>query len=121
MDLKHIVILITWAIFFVTFVRAVRKGKVFHSSEWRIWLQFFLSILAFSFWGEAAEASLDHHFGNLPVALYLKYVCLIMGLPPIPSDAAGDRELSRKAHCIRFAGTRCHKLGFTELHCLCAV
>ena len=42
-----------------------------------MWLLFFLSILALSFWGRAAEAALDQHFEGQPVALYLKYICLI--------------------------------------------
>ncbi len=42
-----------------------------------MWWMFFLSILAFSFWGETAEMTLDQFFGGLPVALYLKFCCLI--------------------------------------------
>ncbi len=77
METRSAVILALWLIFFVTFGRAVSKSKSFRTARQRIWLMFFLSILAFTFWGEAAEASLDQHFHHLPVALYLKYVCLI--------------------------------------------
>jgi len=77
METRNAVILALWLIFFVTFGRAAVKGKSFRPAGQRIWLMFFLSILAFTFWGEAAEAALDQHFHHLPVALYLKYVCLI--------------------------------------------
>lgn len=40
-------------------------------------MMYFLSILACTFWGADAERSLDQFFGGLPVALYVKYVCLI--------------------------------------------
>lgn len=77
METRNAVILALWLIFFVTFGRAAVKGKSFRLAGQRIWLMFFLSILAFTFWGEAAEVSLDQYFHHLPVALYLKYVCLI--------------------------------------------
>lgn len=77
METRNVVIMALWLIFFVTFGRAVSKGKSFQPAGQRIWLMFFLSIVAFTFWGEAAEALLDQHFHHLPVALYLKYVCLI--------------------------------------------
>lgn len=77
MEMRNAVILALWLIFFVTFGRAVRKGGSLRPRGQRFWLMFLLSILAFTFWGEAAEASLDQHFYHLPVALYLKYVCLI--------------------------------------------
>lgn len=78
METRNAVILALWIIFFVTFGRAVSKGKSFRPAGQRIWLMFFLSTLAFTFWGEAAETSLDQHFHHLPVALYLKYACLIV-------------------------------------------
>ena len=38
------------------------------------YLQLFQSL---SFWGRAAEAALDQYFEGQPVALYLKFICLI--------------------------------------------
>ena len=69
--------LMLWIIFLVTFARAASKGKTALRAGKHIWLMFFLSILSFTFWGEEAEISLDQHFHDMPVALYLKYLCLI--------------------------------------------
>jgi hypothetical protein len=74
---QNLLILAVWLIFLTTLGRAAVRGKLSDPGGRRIWLLYLLSILAFTFWGEAAEASLDRHFNNLPVALYLKYVCLI--------------------------------------------
>jgi len=71
------VIVVLWFVFVLTLARALYKDQLLHRAGQRTWLMFFLSILACTFWGEAAEMSLDRHFDDLPVALYLKYVSLI--------------------------------------------
>ena len=77
MELRAEVITVVWAIFILIFMRAGLKGKLVDANGRQMWLLFFLSILALSFWGRAAEASLDQYFDGQPVALYLKYICLI--------------------------------------------
>ena len=62
--LRETLILSLWGMFLVLLARAAAKGKLLQAGGRRIWLQFFLSILALTFWGEAAEAALDAHFGG---------------------------------------------------------
>ncbi|MEO1439204.1 MAG: hypothetical protein AAFV33_02305 [Chloroflexota bacterium] len=75
--LRSTAVVVLWLLFIVTFVRALMMGHLSQSSGRRLWLMFFLSVLACTFWGEAAEMQLDRHFRDLPVALYLKYFCLV--------------------------------------------
>lgn len=78
MENRTIAVISLWIVFGVTLVRAVcRRSGGGDPVDVRIWGMFLLSVLAFTFWGEAAEAALDQYFHQLPVALYLKYVCLI--------------------------------------------
>ena len=73
------VVLILWLIFVLTLVRALYKGHLLHRAGQRTWLMFFLSILACTFWGEAAEMALDRYLGGLPVALYLNSTLSMSG------------------------------------------
>ncbi|QPC81726.1 hypothetical protein G4Y79_18825 [Phototrophicus methaneseepsis] len=77
MELRAEVITGVWVIFILIFIRAGLKGKLVEATGRQMWLLFFLSILALSFWGRASEAALDQRFGGQPVALYLKFICLI--------------------------------------------
>ena len=75
---KMIFILCVWLLFVMVFVRAFIRGKIVSKQAKRIWLIFFLCCLAFTFWGESSELALDRYFGYRPVALLVKYVCLII-------------------------------------------
>jgi hypothetical protein len=77
MTLRSTVIMTLCILFAVTLFRAIALGHLSQPSGRRTWLMFFLSVLACSFWGEAAEMRLDRNFGGLPIALYLKYFCLV--------------------------------------------
>ena len=75
---KLMFILCVWMFFVMVFVRAFVRGKVVSKQAKRIWLIFFLCCLAFTFWGKSSELALDRYFGYRPVALLVKYVCLII-------------------------------------------
>lgn len=74
---RQTLIITIWIIFGVSLIRAIRTKSICSRRAQRTWLMYFWSILACSFWGRAAENQLDQFFAGLPVALYLKYVCLI--------------------------------------------
>lgn len=74
---KTIFILCVWVLCVIIFLRAVISGKVSEKQPRRLWMIFFLCCTAFTFWGESSELALDHYFNDLPIALLIKYLCLI--------------------------------------------
>lgn len=74
---KTLFILSVWALFFLVFLGSVKKDKVSQKQPLRLTSIFFLCCIAFTFWGEASELALDQFFNRLPVALLVKYCCLI--------------------------------------------
>lgn len=77
LDPKTLFILCVWVLFLIIFLRALVDGKLSQKQPVRLWIIFFFCCLAFTFWGENAELVLDRFFNNQPVALLLKYICLI--------------------------------------------
>jgi hypothetical protein len=72
---RYTIQLVVWLIFLLTLIHARRQTDAPFNR--RMWSQYFLSVLAFTFWGDSAEQLLDQYFYGLPMALYLKYICLI--------------------------------------------
>ncbi|MGB7339635.1 MAG: hypothetical protein WBC91_12145 [Phototrophicaceae bacterium] len=74
---KVMFILFVWVLFIIIFLKAMMDGKVKQKQPRRLWLIFFLCCAAFTFWGESSELALDRFFNDQPVALLIKYLCLV--------------------------------------------
>lgn len=74
---KTLFILTVWALFFLVVLRSAKKGKVSQRQPIRLAIIFFLCCIAFTLWGETSELALDQFFNRLPLALLVKYCCLI--------------------------------------------
>jgi hypothetical protein len=70
-------IIVLWIVFCLMLMQAIGKGLLAERRAKLTWMMYFFSILACTFWGAEAERALDQFFDGLPVALYLKYICLI--------------------------------------------
>lgn len=66
-----------WLTFIAVLLRAIVRAQFSSKRSKQLLLNVFLCCLAFTFWGKDAEQSLDRYFDNLPLAVYIKYVCFI--------------------------------------------
>lgn len=67
----------SWGIFALRLGRAIWLGRLKEVLSRRIWLQVFLGMLAFTFFGQAAEQVLDSIFFGRPITLYIKSIALL--------------------------------------------
>lgn len=74
---KLILILALWLMYVVLFLRAMLQKRGPEHLRLRVWTQFFLSCLAFTFTGQDTEIWADAFFDHLPVSIYVKFFCMI--------------------------------------------
>ena len=67
----------SWGIFGLRLGRAIWLGRFREVLSRRIWLQVFLGMVAFTFFGQAPEQVLDSVFFGRPVTLYVKSIALL--------------------------------------------
>ena len=77
METSRLVIVAVWLVLLVALARSAWRGRLVEPASRRIWTMFLLSALSFSLWGPEAEAAVDRYASSLPLALYVKYACLI--------------------------------------------
>lgn len=67
-----------WGLFLLLFIRALIHQRVESRQARLIWMIYFISCVAFSFWGEESETVLDVFIGLEHVAVLIKYMALIV-------------------------------------------